>query len=132
MEKAFEYVLWMNRRRQEELTIIRNLPHARCFTEEHSSAVSSNCFMCVHSHSVMSDSLQFHGLFHGHGLPRFPCPWNFPGKNTRVVCHLLLRSIFRTQELNLYLFVFPLLAGRFFITVPPGKMFVFKIALTIF
>ena len=46
----------MNRRRQEELTIIRNLPHARCFTEEQSSAVSSNCFMCVHSHSVMSGS----------------------------------------------------------------------------
>ena len=38
------------------------------------------------THSVMSNSLQLHGL-----LPaRFLCPWDFPGKNTGVGCHLLL------------------------------------------
>jgi len=31
---------------------------------------------------------------------RFLCPWNFPGKNTAVGCHVLLQGIFPTQELN--------------------------------
>ena len=46
--------------------------------------------------TVMSDSLQFHGL------QPFPllCPWNFPGKNTRVGCHFLLQGIFLTRGLN--------------------------------
>ena len=30
-----------------------------------------------------------------------PCPWNSPGKNTRVGCHSLLQRIFLTQGLNL-------------------------------
>ena len=29
------------------------------------------------------------------------CPWNFPGKNTRVGSHSLLHGIFLTQRLNL-------------------------------
>ena len=36
--------------------------------------------VCVLSHSVMSDSLQPHGL----KSARLPCPWNFPGKNTGI------------------------------------------------
>ena len=53
------------------------------------------CVKCV-SHSVMSDSLQPHGL-----QPTRPlCPWDFPGKNTRVVRHSLLQGIFPTQESN--------------------------------
>ena len=48
------------------------------------------------SHSVVSDSLQLHGL-----LPtRLLCPWNSPDKNTGVGCHALLQGIFPTQELN--------------------------------
>ena len=31
------------------------------------------------------------------------CPWDFPGKNTRLGCHFLLQRIFPTQELNLHL-----------------------------
>ena len=31
------------------------------------------------------------------------CPWDFPGKNTGVDCHLLLQSIFWTQGWNHYL-----------------------------
>ena len=46
--------------------------------------------------SVMSDSLQPHGLY----LIRFLCPWNSPGKNTGVGCHALLYGIFPTQGLN--------------------------------
>ena len=32
---------------------------------------------------------------------RLLCPWDFPGKNTRVGCHFLLQGIFPTQESNL-------------------------------
>ena len=40
------------------------------------------------SHSVMSKSLQPHGPYPA----RLLCPWNFPGKNTRVACHFLLQG----------------------------------------
>ena len=46
--------------------------------------------------SVMSDSLQPHGLWPA----RLLCPWNSPGRNTAVVCHSLLQRIFPTQGLN--------------------------------
>ena len=32
---------------------------------------------------------------------RLLCPWNSPGKNTRVFCHSLLQGIFLTQGLSL-------------------------------
>ena len=54
------------------------------------------CVLCV-SHSVMSDSLQPHGL-----LPAILlCPWNSPAKNTGVSSHSLLKGIFLSQGLNL-------------------------------
>ena len=34
---------------------------------------------------------------------RFLCPWDSPGKNTRVGCHFLLQGIFPTQGLNPHL-----------------------------
>ena len=43
--------------------------------------------------SIMSDSLWPHGL----QSTRLLCPWDFPGKNTRVGCHFLLQRIFPTQ-----------------------------------
>ena len=47
--------------------------------------------------SAMSDSLQPCGL-----LPtRLLCPWDSPGKNTRVGCHSILQGIFPTQGSNL-------------------------------
>ena len=51
------------------------------------------------SYSVVSDSLQPHGL----QLARLPCPWNSPGKNTRVGCHSLPQGTFSNQGLNLRL-----------------------------
>ena len=48
--------------------------------------------VCV-SHSVMSDSLQPHGLQPASLL----CPWNSPGKNTGRGNHSLLQGIFLTQ-----------------------------------
>ena len=31
---------------------------------------------------------------------RLLCPWNFPGKNTGVVCHFIFQGIFPTQGSN--------------------------------
>ena len=46
------------------------------------------------SHSVVDCSP------HGLQSTRLLCPWDFPGKNTSVGCHLLLQGIFLTQGLN--------------------------------
>ena len=56
-------------------------------------------YACMLNHSVMSDSLQHHGL----QPSRLLCPWDFPGKNTGVGCHFLLQGIFPTQGSNLCL-----------------------------
>ena len=50
----------------------------------------------VLSHSVISNSLGFHGL----QPSRLLCPWHSPGKNTGVRCHALLQGIFLTQGSN--------------------------------
>ena len=51
--------------------------------------------VCI-SHSVVSNTLRLHGL----QPTRLLCPWDSPGKNTRVGCHSLLKGIFPTQGLN--------------------------------
>ena len=43
-------------------------------------------------------------------------PWDSPGKNTGVGCHLLLQGIFPTQGSDSRLLPSPALAGRFFTT----------------
>ena len=61
----------------------------------------------------MSDSLWPHGL----QPTKLLCPWNFPGKNTGVGCHFLLRGIFPTQESSPHSSLpSPALAGGFFTT----------------
>ena len=55
--------------------------------------------VCVHAHSVMSDSLQPCGL----KPARLLCPWDSPDKNTGVGCHVLLQRIFPGQRLKLCL-----------------------------
>ena len=54
------------------------------------------CCCCCLLTSVMSDSLQPYGLWPS----RLLCPWNFPGQNTGVGCHVLLQGIFPTQGSN--------------------------------
>ena len=55
--------------------------------------------MCVCACSVVSDSLQHHGL-----QPiRLLCPWDSPGRNIEEGCHFLLQRIFLTQGLNPHL-----------------------------
>ena len=53
-------------------------------------------FPCVLSHSVVSNSLQPHGLHPA----RLLCPWDSPGKNTGVSCHALLQGILPIQGSN--------------------------------
>ena len=53
--------------------------------------------LCLLSCSVVSSSLQLHGL----QPAKLLCPWNFAGKNMGVGCHFLLQGIFMTQGLNL-------------------------------
>ena len=60
-----------------------------------------------------------------HGLQptRLLCPWDSPGKITRVGCHTILQRIFLTQGSNLYLLhLLHWLAGSFSLA-PPGKPF---------
>ena len=45
----------------------------------------------IESRSVVSDSLQPHGLY---------SPWNSPGQNTGVDSHFLLQGIFPTPEIK--------------------------------
>ena len=61
--------------------------------------VSVCVYVCIRisiSRSVMSDSLQPHGL----QLSRFPCAWDSPGKSIGVGSHFLLQGIYPTQGSN--------------------------------
>ena len=66
--------------------------------------------MCAESCPTLCDPVDSspHGLL---------CPWNFPGKNSRVGCYALLQRIFLTQTLKLVSWI----AGRFFTPEPSGK-----------
>jgi len=54
------------------------------------------------SRSVVSDSSRPHGR----QLTRLLCPWDFPGKSTRVGCHCLLR-------VTTYSLIFPVATRKF-------------------
>ena len=75
--------------------------------------------LLLFSHSIMSYSLQPHGL---HDLPDSSA-WDSPGKNTALGCHFLLQGIFLSQRSNSCLLQVSCIAGRFFTTEPPGKPF---------
>ena len=67
---------------------------------------------------VMSDSLGPYGP----SLARLLCPWDSPGKNTRVDFHAFLQGIFPTQGSNLGL-MSPALGGGFFTRISgPSEM----------
>ena len=82
----------------------------------HCKIAKRNCKKCMKSvsHSVLSNSLQHHGL----QPTRLLCPWNSPGKNTGVGCYFLLQGIFLTQGIkprSPALQVVCCIAGRLFI-----------------
>ena len=68
--------------------------------------------LCVNVHSVVSHSLQLHGL----EPARLLCPWDSPGKNTGMGSHFLLQGIFPTQGLTLVSYVSCTDRWVFFIT----------------
>ena len=55
-------------------------------------------FCCLVTQSCPT-LLRLHGLWPA----RLLCPWNFPVKNTRAVCHFFLQMIFLAEEWNLHL-----------------------------
>ena len=59
----------------------------------------------------MSDSMTLWTI-----ATRLLCPWDSPGENPAVGCHVLLQQIFPTQELNLHLLWSLALAAMFFTT----------------
>ena len=63
----------------------------KCPLEQEILKVGSLCVKWSESHSVVSDSLQPHGLY---------SPWNSPGQNTGVGSLSLLQGNFPTQQLN--------------------------------
>ena len=67
-------------------------------------------------------SLQPHGGHKQNLLTRLLCPWDFPGKNTRVIWHFLLQVIFETQRSNPHLLRLLHFVGRVFTTESPGKL----------
>ena len=65
---------------------------------------AGDCFLCALqsesvSHSVMSDSLQPHGL----QPARLLCPWDSPSQKTGMPCHFLPQGLFPTQGVNSHL-----------------------------
>ena len=70
---------------------------------------------CVLSCSIVSNSSRPYGLC----PPSSFCPWDSPGKNTRVGCHFLPQGSFPTQGWNQHP-VSPALAGGFFTTITTG------------
>ena len=67
-----------------------NLIHTR---PPQTSICTCKC-ACIYSHSTQLSVAM-------NSLARLLCPWDFPGKNTGVGCHLLLQGIVPTQGLNL-------------------------------
>ena len=63
--------------------------------------ILSSLHLCMHTCSVVSNSLWPHGLC---SPPVSSVHGDSPGKNTRVGCHVLLQGIFSTQESNQHLF----------------------------
>ena len=78
--------------------------------------IFNSSFLCITivSHSVMSDSLRPHGLYPARVL----CPWDSPGKNTRVGCRALLQGIFPTQGIKP---LSPILQADSLLSEPKGK-----------
>ena len=79
---------------------------SKCDIEIIQKFIKKNIFMAsscvpswVLSHFNHSDSLRPHGLWPISLL----CPWNSPGKNIRLGCHVLLQEIFQTWGFNLCL-----------------------------
>ena len=84
-----------NKNTQTELTIISELTIQLVLANGHKYTAKliinyKQPLSYVHACSVVSNSLQPHGLCSLPGLVL--CPWDFPGMNTGVGCHFLLQG----------------------------------------
>ena len=66
----------------------------RSKTNVHTHTHTQNYISESVSHLVVPNSLWSHEL----QPTKLLCPWDFPGKDTGVVCHFLLQGLFLTQE----------------------------------
>ena len=101
------------------LQIIFSIFHIPCWFVSKCIHMSYICilyslFCCCAAPKLCQTFLQPHGL----EPIKLTCPWDFPGKNTRVGCHFLLQGIFWTQGSNSHFLCF---LHWFFITEPPEK-----------
>ena len=76
--------------------VIAFLPRSKHLLISWLQSPSSVILVLSVSHSVVSNSLQPHGLWPA----RLLCPWDSPDKNTGVDCHSLLQRIFLIQGSN--------------------------------
>ena len=84
-------------RTQSDTTEVTQQQYDLCFKQ---TQVFERSYACMHAvTSVVSNSLQPYGL----QPARLLCPWDSPGKNTRVGWHFLLQGIFPMQGSNLSL-----------------------------
>ena len=80
-----------------EVSLIYDIMSVSGIQQSDSIIINNLCmYACVLSCSVVSDSLQPHGL----QLTRLLCPWDFPGKNTGVGSNFLLQGTVPTQGWN--------------------------------
>ena len=86
---TFQRIQYMPTRRAYSQDVNNAFPVKDCGHYRYPKNKSHSWCVCVHAHSVMSDSLQPHGLQPTSLL----CPWNFPGKNTGAGCHFLLQGV---------------------------------------
>ena len=79
---------------------------------------SHTYYLCLSSASPHLPRNHLHAC--GPQPTRLLCSWNFPGKNSRAGCHLLLQGVFPTQGSNPCLCV-SWIAGRFSNTEPSER-----------
>ena len=69
-------------------------------SKEFQGRVSGVELLCILIVVVAACELSCVGFFLTPQTTRLPCPWDYPGKNTEVICHFLLQGIFSTHGLN--------------------------------
>ena len=102
---------------ESEITSIPKLSQYYSLQAGHVFSKDVGCVCACKVASVVSDFLQPYELQSG----RLLCPWDSPGKDTRVGCHAFLQGIFLTQGSNLHLLhLLHWQAGSLPLS-PPGK-----------
>ena len=97
---------WMNMRKFPDFrpnSILASLTWVSLFCDSWSTASESMVWSYLLNIQVYSCTLSCVWLFATPRTVRLLCPWDYPGKNNELACHLLLQGIFPTQGLNPHL-----------------------------